>query len=242
MSPIRAVQVKVLITLAFLCLPLNGQAYRITIHFMGKVDGIVSSGNVSSWDINDNFHVGDIFAGYYSYDSGTEPFVEYFSTPEGSRSKYNIDTLVFSVGDISGSARSAELTLSDNYTLKSSETTYYTTSDQYVVWADKDNDIKADYSLTLRYFSLALSDGTNKALTGSGLPGTAPLLESFSMLSFALYFGENLQTNGMYSNSLTINGTVTSVREAIPTPEPATILLFAAGGLGIIGARYTRKK
>lgn len=234
MSPIRVVPAKVLIILAFLCLPLNGQAYPITIHFTGVFTGIDYSGDKSIWDMDGYFDEDATFAGYYSYDSNGAPFAEYLSTSGGRQSKYHTGGLEFSVGNIDGYASSAELTLSDDYN---------GLSDQYVVWADVDNGITATYPHTLRYFSLALYDSTNTALTDSVLPGVAPSLDSFSSLTLALCFGQDIWEYGEKdSYFLRINGTVTSVREVIPTPEPATMLLFAAGGLGIIGARYTRKK
>ena len=74
-------------------------------------------------------------------------------------------------------------------------------------------------------------------------------MHSFNEKAKAGYFYQSLGTDQtfetpMYTSRLSFNSTIASllVRDVQPVPEPATVLLFGTGVVGLVGSRIRKKK
>jgi hypothetical protein len=226
------------VAMVFLCLPQKGLANLITVHFLGEVTSIASTSNNYPKETDGYFKTGDRFDGYYSYQSGQQPFGQGDPFVSGSYSKYRTEAVTFSVGNVSGAAVGGYLFVYDGYSNSH--------KDQYGLWVNSQNNhLTANVSpYTLLSFGLALTDSTEKVFDTSALPLTVPDLNDFTSTSLDLTFGQGLQAKGgSYVDYMFVSGKVTVLEQITPitTPEPSSIFLLGSGLIGLVGSRLRRR-
>lgn len=227
------VSVFVILSIAFLCFPRQGLANHISIHLTGKVTAISSTSRQYSWETEGYFQLGDPFELYYTYRSDLQPAWSY-ENGSTSSSTYMLETVDFAIGKVvTGSAANGELTVSDGFQV---------TADQYVLWADVDNGV-AGLGYPHKLFSLGagLLDSSGKAFDSSDLFLLPPDMSDFDSSYFGLIFGQGASGNS-YVDSLRVSGTICAIERIESVPEPAAILLFSTGVLGLLGAKARKRR
>jgi len=193
--------------LSFCTLPAYG--YLITIQIEAVVDSVEDEDNYLEGQISP----GDIITGYYIYESTTPdsqpsyPTVgryEHYDSPCGiflsvggfefKTNPTNVDFLVGIANDVTSGG------LHDSY------------------WIHSYNNLPLSNGTLVDSISWSLRDYSATALSGIGLPITAPVLDDWP--------SNQLRMRGPCEMDFVVDAHVTSA-----IPEPATVLLLGLGGL-----------
>ena len=183
-------------------------ANTVTFGFSGNLS------NVSN-DLFPSFNTGQTLTGFYSFDSTTPD-----SNPSANRGQYNgtISSLTVTVGSYTATLG----TLGDNFIQVRN---LPNNNDRYEVRAPLTGPslVNAGDTFTPVRFRIELKDGN--AFSSDTLPTTPPSLSSFAQNQFRIVF-----TDGHGNDR--IKGSLTSL---VAVPLPASILLFGAGLIALVG-------
>ena len=202
----------------------SAYATQIGIQFEGVIYQADPMDNVFDWsELRTQFGIGDTISGKFYYNSDADVIWSAIGG-WGTEILYAVDHAEVSMGNFTGYAPSAELSIIDNY---------YAGMDQYCLWADQDNGVFASgVSFPLVAFGFGIYDSTGTVFESSELPLTAPDLSRFDDSCFTLNFARDPANPNEIG--FLVSATITHL-EIIP--EPATLLFLGFGGLALLRKR-----
>ncbi|WKJ90635.1 hypothetical protein QZJ86_00445 [Methylomonas montana] len=205
-------------------------AALVGIHFAGVINQAEDSTLAvykdpsAAWllELQSKFQIGTAVSGNFYYDSEALPVS---SDVEGGDTEnvYPITSVDLSSNGFTGHANGGELSIIDGF---------YGNFDQYVVWADIDNDISSSGTIAPLYSAgLSIVDDTELLFSNGNLPLLPPDITLYPERHISLMFVKDV--NNPDQGKFAINATLASL-EVVAVPIPAALWLFGSGLCGLL--------
>lgn len=223
---------KLRILLATLLLLSGRQTFAalVGIHFAGVINQAEDSTSAvykdptAAWllELQSRFQIGTAVSGNFYYDSEALPFI---SNVDGGTTEnvYPITSIDLSGNGFAGHANGGELSIIDGY---------YGPFDQYVLWADIDNDISSSGTIAPLFSAgLTIVDDTDSLFSNGNLPLLPPDIALYPDRKISLMFVKDM--NNPDQGQFSINATLAAL-EVVAVPVPAALWLFGSGLCGLL--------
>lgn len=181
-------------------------------------------------ELESKFNVGDKVFGNFYYESEALPFVTNTNGVDTANT-YSIMYAEVFMNGFFGQANGGDLSIIDGY---------YARLDQYVLWADPDNEISSSGTIAALFaMSLGVYDATQLMFSSGDLPLQPPEISLYPDGSISLMLVEDVTdpNKGMFI----IGASLDSLELVSSVPTPSTIWLLCAGMFGLLVAGQRRR-
>lgn len=173
-------------------------------------------------ELQSKFQIGTGVSGNFYYDAEALPVS---SDVQGGDTEnvYPITSIDLFSNGFTGHANGGELSIIDGF---------YANADQYVMWADIDNDISSSGTIaTLFSAGLSVYDDTELLFSNGNLPLQPPDIALYPDRKISLMFVKDV--NNPDQGQFSINATLAAL-EVVAVPVPAALWLFGSGLCGLL--------